>query len=168
MMQAEQNKNTRTEPFIYTAEEAAAAARHELGVGELPFYLSLLLAACFGAVLLARTRMGLSLLPPFSVLGVYAAAVGAWCIFLVYIRIRLRQTAAALQKRSFTLHVQQSGFAVFEFDTSSRYHAAYADITAVKSEQPVICITAPMGRVCLPQRIFTAEELVKLQQKHSR
>ena len=168
MDRAEQTKNTRTEPFIYTAEEAAAAARYELGVGELPFYLSLLLAACFGAVLLVRTRMGLSLLPPFSVLSAYAAAVAAWCIFLVYIRIRLRQTAAALQKRSFTLLAEKEGFAVFEFDSASRYHAAYADITAVKSEPPVLCITAPMGRVCLPHRIFTAEELVMLQQKQNR
>ena len=155
-MQTEYNEK---QPFIYTAAEAAEAARCELGVGSLPRDLSAALVLGFLAVLLGRSGLGLSLLPPFSVLGAYAAAAAAWCIFMVYIRIRLKQTEAAIKSRSLTLAKNESGFCVYEYETQPLYHTAFADISALKKQLHTLHITAPMGRICLPARLFTEQEM---------
>ena len=79
--------------FSFTDREAGIVARCELGVGDLPRRLSLMLGATAAATVALRAARKMPL-PSFALLGCYAAAVTAWVVFLVYLDRRLKLTAA--------------------------------------------------------------------------
>lgn len=141
--------------FSFSEKEAEAAARCELGVGDLPgkamFWAALILLVSIGVRILTDMP-----LPSFRMLGMYGAAALAWVLFLIYIRIRLRDTARELRKRTLFLSEDESGFMVHEFSTELRYHARFKDITAVEKGEYICRITSPMGRICIPIRAMSS------------
>ncbi len=145
----------RQKEFSFSEKEAEAAARCELGVGDLPrkalFWAALIILLSIGARILLDMP-----LPSLKMTGMYGAAVLAWALFLVYIRIRLRDTARELAKRTLYLTEEENGFTVHEFSTEMRYHARFEEITAVEKGEYICRITSPMGRICIPVRAMSS------------
>lgn len=139
----------RQKEFSFSEKEAEAAARCELGVGDLPqkslFWAALIILLSIGARILLEMP-----LPSLSMTGMYGAVILAWALFLIYIRIRLRDTARELSKRTLFLTEEENGFTVHEFSTEMRYHTRFDEITAVEKGEYICRITSPMGRICLP------------------
>ena len=139
----------RQREFSFSEKEAEAAARCELGVGDLPrktlFWAALIILLSIGARILLDMP-----LPSLRMAGMYGAAALAWTLFLIYIRIRLRDTAREMGKRSLILTEEADGFTVHEFSTEMRYHARFDEITAVEKGEYICRITSPMGRICIP------------------
>ena len=140
---------SRQTAFTFSEKEAEATARCELGVGDLPrktlFWAALILLVSIGV----RIIMDLPL-PSFRMMGMYGAAALVWVLFLSYIRIRLRDTAAELRKRTLFLTEEEDGLTVHEFSTELRYHTRFSEITAVEKGEYIFRITSPMGRICIP------------------
>jgi|GEM_PF-2139889 len=149
--------------FSFGEEESEAAARCEVGTGDLPerasFWMVLVILLTIGA----RIMMDLPL-PSLQMTGMYAAALLMWVLFLIYIKFRLRKTAEDLRKRELVLITSGEGFAVYEFSTDLRYHTAFSEITSVERGDHVYRITSPMGRICLPVRKLPAEFRDRLEQ----
>ncbi len=155
------NEGTERIEFRFTEEEAMITARCEIGVGDLPRRLSLILAAATLAVFGLRLAKKMPL-PSFSMMGCYAAAAAAWIIMLVYIKKRLSMTARDIASRTLYLYYGEDGAELYEVTERFRYHAPFGDITAVERGDKVCRITAPMGRICFPLRLLSASQLQKL------
>ena len=148
--------------FVFTDEEAAIVARCEIGVGDLPRRLYCWMAIALLFVFALRPALGMPLLPSFAVLGCYAAAAAAWIILMVYIDRRLKITARDIASRELYLYFGKDGVEMYEDTESLRYHAPFPDISLVERGDRVCRITAPMGRICFPLRLLSAEELRQL------
>ena len=135
--------------FSFSEKEAEAAARCELGVGDLPrkmlFWAALILLLSVGVRILLDIP-----LPSLRMLGMYGAAVLTWVLFLSYIRIRLRDTAREMGKRTLYLTEEEDGLTIHEFSTELRYHTRFSEITTVEKGEYICRITSPMGRICIP------------------
>ena len=145
----------RQNEFSFSEKEAEAVARCELGVGDLPrkalFWAALIILLTIGARILLEMP-----LPSLRMTGMYGAVILAWTLFLVYIRIRLRDTARELAKRTLFFSEEGDGFTLHEFSTEMRYHARFDEITAIEKGEYICRITSPMGRVCLPVRVLSS------------
>lgn len=152
MANREQTKTT----FQFTEQEALCAAKSVLGTRDLPAKLSAVLLAGLCLVGALRAARKLPLLPPFAVLGGYAAGAGAWVLLLLVLRQRERRYAQRLLRREFLLSVSKEGFALFEKNASGvcgeqpRLQAAFSEIQLVQCGQLLCCLFSPAGSVCLP------------------
>lgn len=155
------NGNAERREFRFTKEEAEITARCEIGVGDLPRRLSVILASALAAVLLLRIILDMPL-PSFATLGCYAAALAGWIIMLVYIRRRLGITSRDIASRTLYLYWGDEGAEMYEPAGDLRYHARFDEITAVERGDRVCRISAPMGRICFPLRLLDAGELKQL------
>ncbi len=99
--------------FSFTDREAGIVARCELGVGDLPRRLSLMLGATAAATVALRAARKMPL-PSFALLGCYAAAVTAWVVFLVYLDRRLKLTAADVASRTLGLYWSGEGMELYD------------------------------------------------------
>ena len=147
--------------FRFTDEEAMIAARCELGVGDLPYRLSLMLAATV-AVTAALRALRKMPLPSFSVLGCYVAALAAWILFLVYVDRRLKATAKDIGSRTLCLYWSEEGAELADYAGQSLYRTSFAEAEVIERGDRVCRITSPMGRICFPLRLLSASELQAL------
>ncbi len=157
--------------FSFTDREAGIVARCELGVGDLPRRLSLMLGATAAATVALRAARKMPL-PSFALLGCYAAAVTAWVVFLVYLDRRLKLTAADVASRTLGLYWSGEGMELYDYAGQLRYRAEFPQVETVERGDLVCRISSPMGRVCVPLRLLSASELQALdgleQAKHTR
>ena len=157
---AEQNNQ---KAFSFSEKEAEAAARCEVGTGDLPektaFWMALAILLSLGVRLIFELP-----LPPFSMIGIYGAVALVWILFMIYIRSRIKATAKDIAGRTLFLHIEEDGFAVYEFSTELRYCTLNRDITEVEKGEYIYRITSPMGRICLPLREMPAEFRDRLEQ----
>lgn len=151
----------RTE-FSFSREEAEAAARCETGIGDLPSVAAFWIALVMLLSIAARILFDIPL-PATGLLGMYGVTALLWILFSVYIRHRIRITAAAIIKRYLHLVTEEERFSVYEFADEIRYHAAYSEIAAVEKGEYIYRITAPIGRICIPVRVVPSEMKERLE-----
>ena len=120
--------------FSFTDREAGIVARCELGVGDLPRRLSLMLGA----------------------------AVTAWVVFLVYLDRRLKLTAGDIASRTLGLYWSGEGMELYDYAGQLRYRAEFSQVETVERGDLVCRISSPMGKVCVPLRLLSASELQAL------
>lgn len=155
------NENAERREFSYDDREAEIVARCETGAGDLPRTMTVWFACGIVAVALLRIIRNMPL-PTLQMLGCYAAAITAWVLFTVFINYRIRQTAAELKKRILILYFGDDGIELYEYTTELRYHCRFEDIELVERGDSICRVTSRTGRICLPLRLLSAEEIRKL------
>ena len=148
--------------FYLSPDEAAAVAKAETGIGDLPRQMSFGLVLTVIAVILIRMIMDLPL-PSFRMIGAYAVAFTAWIGLIIYSKFRVNQTAQELKDKPFYLRVSEEGLSAGKYRDDLSYRAAWNEIQMVESGSLIYRITSPMGRLCLPKTALSAEERGKLE-----
>lgn len=148
--------------FYLNDREAEAVAKAEVGSGDLPEKLSSAMAVLLIAVLILRIALHMPI-PQFRVLGAYLVALTAWVLTVLYINRRVKRTAEELNGRSFYLDMSENGIAVGKYRDETFFHAGWDEIRMVETGSLIYRFTAPIGRVCVPRQLFTAQEKEKIE-----
>ena len=159
-------EETKRNEFSFSKEEAEAAARCETGIGDLPSVAAFWIALIVLLSIAVRIIFDIPL-PPMRVIGMYGVTALLWILFSIYIRHRIRITAAAIMKRYLHLVTEEERFSVYEFADEIRYHADYNEIATVEKGEYIYRITAPIGRICIPVRAMPSEMKERLESLES-
>ena len=147
--------------FSFTGPEAEAAARAELGTGDLPGRMTTGMMIILVILMIVRIALNLPL-PSFRVLGSYMVAVAAWAALILFVSFRLRKMREEMTESRFYLQCTQEGIAAGRFPDEMLYRTAWEEIRMVEQGTHIYRITSPAGRLSIPKTALTAEERQRL------
>lgn len=143
--------------FTFSSEEAESVSRAETGTGDLPEKMSVAMLVIL--ILSVFLRMILDLpLPSVMALGGYAVAITGWLAMMAYVNHRKKTVRTELEKGQYYLFWSETGIGAGRYRDETFFQAGWQDIQVIEQGDRICRITAPAGRLCLPNRILTAEE----------
>ena len=138
--------------FAFTEKEAEAAARCELGIGDMPRTMSMILTAA--VVLTVAVRIAKKMpLPSFRLMACYGACLAAWIFFLILTNRRLKRTAEDIRARDLYFSFDDIGLYLRDENSKRRFACSLDEVQAVEKGELICRVSCPAGRFCFPLRL---------------
>ena len=151
------NMDNEVRAFTFSPDEAEAVSRAETGSGDLPERMSGVMIVILIVSVLLRMVLDLPL-PSVRTLGGYSVAVTGWLMLMFYVRHRKKAVRTELEKGQYYLFWSETGIGVGRYRDETFFQTEWQEIRVIEQGDRIFRITAPAGRLCLPNRILSAKE----------